>query len=71
MRASYNNSNASGVLLAIAVIGGLLSSLALTLFIVPIMYSWLAPKELKEELTFASDQKRPPEPPAEGTPVPA
>jgi HAE1 family hydrophobic/amphiphilic exporter-1 len=42
--------------LAIAVIGGLLSSLALTLFIVPIMYGWLAPKELKEETKFASDR---------------
>jgi HAE1 family hydrophobic/amphiphilic exporter-1 len=48
--------------LAIAVIGGLLSSLALTLFIVPIMYSWLAPKELKQETVFASDRRRPPEP---------
>jgi HAE1 family hydrophobic/amphiphilic exporter-1 len=38
--------------LAIAVIGGLTSSLALTLFIVPIMYGWLAPKELRAETTF-------------------
>jgi multidrug efflux pump subunit AcrB len=44
--------------LAIAVIGGLLSSLVLTLFIVPIMYRWIAPKELKRETTFA-DEKRP------------
>jgi len=58
--------------LAIAVIGGLISSLALTLFIVPIMYSWLAPKELKDEAIFASDKKRPPEPPTQGTtPAPA
>jgi HAE1 family hydrophobic/amphiphilic exporter-1 len=58
--------------LAIAVIGGLLSSLALTLFIVPIMYSWLAPKELPNEQIFASDKKRPPEPPQQGTtPAPA
>jgi len=58
--------------LAIAVIGGLLSSLALTLFIVPIMYAWLAPKELKEETIFASDKQRPPEPPSQGTtPAPA
>ena len=49
--------------LAIAVIGGLTSSLVLTLFIVPIMYSWIAPKELKAETAFASDKKRPPEPP--------
>jgi len=34
--------------LAIVVIGGLLSSLLLTLFIVPIMYHWIAPDELKE-----------------------
>jgi HAE1 family hydrophobic/amphiphilic exporter-1 len=34
--------------LAIVVIGGLTSSLGLTLFIVPIMYLWLAPNELPE-----------------------
>jgi len=56
--------------LAIVVIGGLLSSLALTLFIVPIMYSWLAPKTLKAETKFA-DEARPPEPPHMGTPAPA
>ena len=56
--------------LAIAVIGGLLSSLALTLFIVPIMYSWIAPKTLKEETRF-SDEARPPEPPQHGRPAPA
>jgi HAE1 family hydrophobic/amphiphilic exporter-1 len=42
--------------LAIAVIGGLTSSLVLTLFIVPIMYSWIAPKELTQETTFATDR---------------
>ena len=42
--------------LAIVVIGGLLSSLVLTLFIVPIMYRWIAPKQLKEETKFSSDQ---------------
>jgi HAE1 family hydrophobic/amphiphilic exporter-1 len=58
--------------LAIAVIGGLLSSLALTLFIVPIMYSWVAPKELKAETKFANDKQRPPEPPPQqGAPAPA
>ena len=41
--------------LAIVVIGGLLSSLVLTLFIVPIMYRWIAPKELVEETRLASD----------------
>ncbi|HTV73282.1 MAG TPA: efflux RND transporter permease subunit [Candidatus Acidoferrales bacterium] len=57
--------------LAIAVIGGLLSSLVLTLFIVPIMYSWVAPKELKPETEFA-DEKRPPQaPPQQGAPAPA
>jgi len=55
--------------LAIAVIGGLLSSLALTLFIVPIMYSWLAPKELKDEAIFATDKQRPPEPPPQASPA--
>ena len=48
---------ASRASLAIAVIGGLTSSLILTLFIVPIMYSWLAPKELTQEIIFASDAK--------------
>jgi multidrug efflux pump subunit AcrB len=47
--------------LAIVVIGGLLSSLVLTLFIVPIMYRWIAPKHLKEATRFSEDQ-----PPLEG-----
>jgi HAE1 family hydrophobic/amphiphilic exporter-1 len=38
--------------LAIVVIGGLLSSLALTLFIVPIMYLWIAPNRLREPTKF-------------------
>jgi len=41
--------------LAIVVIGGLLSSLALTLFVVPIMYSWIAPARLREETRFADE----------------
>jgi HAE1 family hydrophobic/amphiphilic exporter-1 len=45
--------------LAIAVIGGLLSSLVLTLFIVPIMYRWIAPKEVKQETAFADERKPP------------
>jgi hydrophobic/amphiphilic exporter-1 (mainly G- bacteria), HAE1 family len=44
--------------LAIVVIGGLLSSLALTLFIVPIMYRWIAPEHLKEETQLSSDKPR-------------
>jgi HAE1 family hydrophobic/amphiphilic exporter-1 len=44
--------------LAIVVIGGLLSSLVLTLFIVPIMYNWLAPAKLREPTHFASDVPR-------------
>jgi len=44
--------------LAIVVIGGLLSSLVLTLFIVPIMYRWIAPNQLKEETRFSSDPPR-------------
>jgi HAE1 family hydrophobic/amphiphilic exporter-1 len=44
--------------LAIVVIGGLLSSLLLTLFIVPIMYRWIAPERLMEETKFAGDQPR-------------
>ncbi len=43
--------------LAIVVIGGLLSSLVLTLFIVPIMYHWVAPYELKEETHLSSDPR--------------
>jgi HAE1 family hydrophobic/amphiphilic exporter-1 len=58
---------ASRASLAIVVIGGLLSSLVLTLFIVPIMYRWIAPKELVEETKLASDQP----PPAGSTPQPA
>jgi HAE1 family hydrophobic/amphiphilic exporter-1 len=61
---------ASRASLAIAVIGGLTSSLVLTLFIVPIMYSWLAPEKLTVETAFAGDE-RPPEPPRQGTPAPA
>jgi hydrophobic/amphiphilic exporter-1 (mainly G- bacteria), HAE1 family len=38
--------------LGIVVIGGLLSSLALTLFIVPIMYHWLAPEKLRVRTKF-------------------
>jgi hydrophobic/amphiphilic exporter-1 (mainly G- bacteria), HAE1 family len=43
--------------LAIVVIGGLLSSLVLTLFIVPIMYLWIAPEKLSEETRFSSDSQ--------------
>ena len=52
--------------LAVVVIGGLLSSLVLTLFIVPIMYHWIAPKELVEETKFSSDN-----PPPAAAPTPA
>ena len=52
--------------LAIVVIGGLLSSLVLTLFIVPIMYRWIAPKHLKEVTRFASDP-----PPLGGQAIPS
>ena len=50
--------------LAIVVIGGLLSSLILTLFIVPIMYRWIAPEHLKEETPLAGDRPRGGEQPA-------
>ncbi len=59
--------------LAIVVIGGLLSSLVLTLFIVPIMYVWIAPKELRKPTAFA-DRKpkdRPPQQPGGSAPQPA
>jgi len=51
---------ASRASLAIVVIGGLLSSLVLTLFVVPIMYRWIAPKVLNAETRFASDQAHAP-----------
>ena len=54
--------------LAIVVIGGLLSSLVLTLFIVPIMYNWIAPKELRHGVVFADERKD--EPPPRGGPAP-
>jgi len=44
--------------LAIVVIGGLLSSLGLTLFIVPIMYRWIAPEKMREEIKFADERRR-------------
>jgi HAE1 family hydrophobic/amphiphilic exporter-1 len=43
--------------LAIVVIGGLLSSLALTLFIVPIMYLWIAPDRLREPTKFGQPRR--------------
>jgi multidrug efflux pump subunit AcrB len=45
--------------LGIVVIGGLLSSLVLTLFIVPIMYHWLAPDKLKERTKFGLPRRTP------------
>jgi HAE1 family hydrophobic/amphiphilic exporter-1 len=54
--------------LAIVVIGGLLSSLVLTLFIVPIMYAWIAPKQLRRGVVFADERKD--EPPRRGGPAP-
>jgi len=51
------------------VIGGLLSSLVLTLFIVPIMYSWIAPQGAAgTAFVFADEHKttRKDEPPRRG-----
>ena len=45
--------------LAIVVIGGLLSSLVLTLFIVPIMYRWIAPNQLRETTKFNQPRRTP------------
>jgi hydrophobic/amphiphilic exporter-1 (mainly G- bacteria), HAE1 family len=42
--------------LGIVMIGGLLSSLILTLFIVPTMYVWFAPERVFEPVTFASER---------------
>ncbi len=44
--------------LGIVVIGGLTSSLVLTLVLVPLFYRWIAPKRLERELRFA-DEGRP------------
>ncbi len=59
--------------LAIVVIGGLLSSLVLTLFIVPVMYVWIAPKQLRSETKFADEQPKnpPPQPQGGSAPQPA
>jgi multidrug efflux pump subunit AcrB len=45
--------------LGIVVIGGLLSSLVLTLLIVPIMYHWLAPDKLSEPTKFGLPRRTP------------
>jgi HAE1 family hydrophobic/amphiphilic exporter-1 len=57
---------ASRASLAIVVIGGLLSSLVLTLFVVPIMYHWIAPAQLTQQTRFAGDP-----PSGGGQPAPA
>jgi HAE1 family hydrophobic/amphiphilic exporter-1 len=44
--------------LGTVVIGGLTSSLILTLFIVPIMYIWLAPNELSEPVKIGKDKQQ-------------
>jgi len=44
--------------LGIVIIGGLTSSLLLTLLLVPVVYQWLAPKELEDEKS-RSDGRRP------------
>ncbi len=56
--------------LGTVVIGGLSSSLILTLFIVPIMYIWIAPNELAEPIRIgrkkAGDERRGDGPPGSG-----
>ncbi len=47
--------SASRASLAIVVIGGLLSSLILTLFVLPIMYRWIAPQQPKAQTRFSAD----------------
>ena len=47
------------VSLGTVVIGGMLSSLVLTLVIVPIMYMWIAPAELNHGVTFADEKPAP------------
>jgi multidrug efflux pump len=43
--------------MGIVVIGGLLFSLVLTLYVVPAAYSWLARKHVSEELNPVSDDE--------------
>ncbi len=50
-----NPGGATRASLGIAVIGGLTSSLVLTLVIVPIVYGWLAPDKLAQEARFADE----------------
>jgi HAE1 family hydrophobic/amphiphilic exporter-1 len=53
--------------LGVVVIGGITSSLLLTLVLVPIMYLWLAPKELKlTHIVATGDDAVPPDAPAHG-----
>ena len=56
--------------LATVVIGGLTSSLVLTLFIVPVMYLWLAPDQLSEPTPIGGDKHHQQQPP-DGQPQPA
>ena len=53
--------------LGIVVIGGLLSSLILTLVIVPIVYRWLAPRRVKISVPRIHDDNRVLPPPAPAT----
>ncbi len=52
------------VSLGIVVIGGMLSSLVLTLVIVPIMYTWIAPAQLRKGVIFADERRSRKEAPA-------
>ncbi len=45
--------------LGIVVIGGLTSSLVLTLVLVPLFYRWIAPQRLKQEVRFADESQTP------------
>ena len=50
------------------VIGGLSSSLILTLFIVPIMYAWIAPEELSEPIKIGRGKQNETRPGDDGAP---
>jgi HAE1 family hydrophobic/amphiphilic exporter-1 len=57
--------------LGVVVIGGLSSSLVLTLFIVPIVYQWLAPNELPEPARIGDERKPDAPAPDASSPNPA
>jgi HAE1 family hydrophobic/amphiphilic exporter-1 len=56
--------------LGTVVIGGITSSLVLTLILVPIMYAWLSPEHFKGSHAIADDDEAESHPPQTGIPAP-